>query len=192
MERVSARDGDTGVNDDVFYTLEDAGNYLINGQPSFIIYAETGEISVNVTSLDRETHSSYSLTVTVGGPFLTPDCVHLITITAQATEVTDTSKVTTATVFITVLDNNDNIPTFDQANYTVNVSELEDFEQGRTLLQVTATDRDTVHACLTTAYCVYDTHSCPCRDLMPSSHTDWRTCGTAPQLCPSPSPQTVT
>ena len=80
MERVSARDGDTGVNDDVFFTLEDAGNYLINGQLSFIIDAETGEISVNVTSLDRETHSSYALTVTVGGPSLSPDCVHLITL----------------------------------------------------------------------------------------------------------------
>lgn len=68
--RVSAQDGDTGVQDDVFYTLEDAGNYLINGQLSFIIDAETGEISVNVTSLDRETHPFYPLTVTVGGPSL--------------------------------------------------------------------------------------------------------------------------
>lgn len=64
---------------------------------------------------------------------------------------------TTATVFITVLDNNDNLPTFDQANYTANVSELEDFELGRTLLTVTATDRDTVRVCLTIVYCAYDT-----------------------------------
>ena len=65
---MSARDGDTGVDDKVFYTLEDAGNDLINDQLSFVIDSEMGEISVNVTSLDRETHPSYTLTVTVGGP----------------------------------------------------------------------------------------------------------------------------
>lgn len=60
-----ARDGDTGINDDVIYSLEDEGNSLIDGQLSFIIDNVTGEISVNV-SLDRETHPSYTLTVKVG------------------------------------------------------------------------------------------------------------------------------
>lgn len=60
-----ARDGDTGINDDVVYSLEDDGNSLIDGQLSFIIDNVTGEISVNVTSLDRETHHSYTLTVKV-------------------------------------------------------------------------------------------------------------------------------
>ena len=60
-----ARDGDTGINDDVIYSLEDEGNSLIDGQLSFIIDNVTGEISVNVTRLDRELHPSYTLTVKV-------------------------------------------------------------------------------------------------------------------------------
>ena len=60
-----AVDGDTGVNDDVFYTLEEDGNDLIDGQLSFVVDNVTGELSVNVTSLDRETYSSYTLTVKV-------------------------------------------------------------------------------------------------------------------------------
>ena len=63
---VSALDGDRGVDDSVFYSLEDDGNSLIGGEVSFVIGNETGEISVNVTSLDRETHTSYTLTVKVG------------------------------------------------------------------------------------------------------------------------------
>ena len=65
MERVSARDGDIGVDAAIFYTLEDAGNSLIDGNLSFVINSTTGEIFVDVASLDRETHSSYSLTVQV-------------------------------------------------------------------------------------------------------------------------------
>lgn len=121
IERVMARDGDTGINDDVIFSLEDEGNSLIDGQLSFIIDNVTGEISVNV-SLDRETHPSYTLTV-------------------KATEVNDSSKVAMATVLITVVDNNDNLPQFEQDFYTANVSELE--STGRTVLTVSASDRDT-------------------------------------------------
>lgn len=65
MLQVSARDGDTGVNAPVFYTLKDSGNSPINGSLSFAIDSETGEIFVNVSMLDRETHPSYTLTVEV-------------------------------------------------------------------------------------------------------------------------------
>ena len=65
MVTVSAKDGDTGVNADILYTLEDSGNSLIDGELSFVINSTTGEITVNVSSLDRETHLSYSLTVQV-------------------------------------------------------------------------------------------------------------------------------
>ena len=67
IERVMAMDGDRGVDDEIFYRLEDAGNSLIDGDLSFIIDPESGELSVNVTSLDRELHSLYSLTVKVSG-----------------------------------------------------------------------------------------------------------------------------
>ena len=65
MVTVIARDGDTGVDAEIFYSLETTGNSLIDGELSFAIDEVTGEIAVNVTSLDRETHSSYSLTVQV-------------------------------------------------------------------------------------------------------------------------------
>ena len=60
----------------------------------------------------------------------------------QATQVNDTSKLATATVSIAVLDINDNIPVFDQASYSANVSELE--EAGETLLTVSVSDKDEV------------------------------------------------
>ena len=65
VERVMASDGDIGVNAEIFYTLNDTGNSLIDGQRSFVIDSVTGNISVNVSSLNREAHSSYMLTVQV-------------------------------------------------------------------------------------------------------------------------------
>ena len=65
MLRVSAKDGDRGLDTDIFYTLDNEGNSLIDGNLSFVINSTTGEIFVNVASLDRETHSFYSLTVQV-------------------------------------------------------------------------------------------------------------------------------
>lgn len=56
----------------------------------------------------------------------------------------DSSKVAIATVYITVIDNNDNLPQFDRGNYTANVSELEDPEAARILLTVSAEDEDIV------------------------------------------------
>ena len=141
---VMAMDGDTGVNDDVLYTLEDTGNGLIDGQLSFVINSVTGQISVNVSSLDREEYSSYTLTVQVRSQKCSATSYfHNYSVyVLQATEVNDTSKETTAIVDITILDNNDNLPVFDSANYTANVSELEDV--GRTVLTVSAEDKDIV------------------------------------------------
>lgn len=65
MTTVSARDGDIGVDDEVFYTLQDRGNEDINGSLIFSINQTTGEVFVNVSNLDRETNSSYTLTVEV-------------------------------------------------------------------------------------------------------------------------------
>ena len=68
--------------------------------------------------------------------------MHFTSPLSQATEVNDSSKVATATVYITVVDNNDNLPQFDQDFYTANVSELE--STGRTVLTVSAEDDDAV------------------------------------------------
>ena len=61
---------------------------------------------------------------------------------SQATEVNDSSKVATAEVSITILDINDNLPEFGEQTYTQNVSENLDI--GRTVLTVSASDRDHV------------------------------------------------
>lgn len=47
-----------------------------------------------------------------------------------------------AIVYITVVDNNDNLPQFDQDSYTANVSELE--STGRIILTVSVEDEDIV------------------------------------------------
>ena len=61
---VQARDQDEGINADILYAIS-SGNQLINGTPSFVINETTGEITVNVDKLDRETHSVYTLTIIV-------------------------------------------------------------------------------------------------------------------------------
>ena len=73
---MNAADGDTGVDDDIVYSIT-AGNLLINGTPSFFINTSTGWISVNVPSLDREEHPMYHLAVRVRQSLVL--CVHLIT-----------------------------------------------------------------------------------------------------------------
>lgn len=62
-----AFDGDVGVNDIILYTIT-AGNLEINGTESFAIGNESGIITVNVPSLDREEHPQYDLTVQVSIP----------------------------------------------------------------------------------------------------------------------------
>ena len=62
----------------------------------------------------------------------------------QAAQVNDTSRNATATVSITILDINDNIPIFNPVSYIVNVSETTSI--GEKVLNVSATDRDEVSA----------------------------------------------
>ena len=66
---MSARDQDEGINDTVVYAII-SGNLEIGGVPSFSITPSTGVIRVNVTQLDREQHSSYTLTVQVGSALM--------------------------------------------------------------------------------------------------------------------------
>ena len=65
-----------------------------------------------------------------------------LSLSMQATEVSDPSKEATATVTITILDVNDNVPMFEEAEYRANVSE--GLDSGDRILQVTASDRDHV------------------------------------------------
>ena len=62
--RVRAYDQDTGVNDNVLYTIS-AGNMNLNGNESFAIDNATGLIFVSTANLDRETHQEYNLVIQV-------------------------------------------------------------------------------------------------------------------------------
>lgn len=93
-----------------------------------------------------------------------------------------------ATVLITVVDNNDNLPQFEQDFYTANVSELE--STGRTVLTVSASDRDTVSTLQLGKFALVLLYYDALRDLMLNSCTNWRT-WTTPVPCPSLSPQKV-
>lgn len=65
-----------------------------------------------------------------------------LSVSMQATEVSDPSKEATATVTIEILDVNDNVPMFEEAEYSANVTE--GLDSGDRILQVTASDRDHV------------------------------------------------
>ena len=78
MVTVQAFDGDRGVDDTIRYSIID-GNEEINGTLSFVIGNESGVITVNVPSLDRETHHEYTLTVQVSSK-ATLGVIHSITV----------------------------------------------------------------------------------------------------------------
>ncbi|NXH17451.1 PCD16 protein, partial [Bucco capensis] len=83
--RVTASDRDAGQNSRLAYRL-------LQHDPSFLIHPQTGELSTK-RSLDREQQSSYQLLVMVQDGGAPP-------------------RSTTGTVYVTVLDENDNAPAF--------------------------------------------------------------------------------
>ncbi|KAI4499170.1 hypothetical protein M0802_005753 [Mischocyttarus mexicanus] len=114
--RVYTTDADEGLNGDVFYSLE-AGNQ--NG--NFMIDEATGQISL-VKQLDREVSNRYLLTVVAHDAGL------------------ETRLSSSATVFIDVLDENDNVPRFVHNKSTISI--LETTAINTELLKFKATDKD--------------------------------------------------
>uniref|UniRef100_A0A8C8SDR6 Protocadherin-16 n=1 Tax=Pelusios castaneus TaxID=367368 RepID=A0A8C8SDR6_9SAUR len=82
--RVTASDRDTGPNSRLTYRLQH--------DPNFLIHMQSGELTAK-RSLDREQQSSYQLLVIVQDGGTPPRSV-------------------TGTIYVTVLDENDNVPTF--------------------------------------------------------------------------------
>ncbi|XP_035752879.1 protein dachsous [Egretta garzetta] len=117
-EEILAKDGDTGINEKVVYSIK-----LVN-PPSysnaFSINADTGVLEV-MTAVDRE------------------ECPSLL-VGIQATQQDNIFKTADAVVLVTIEDVNDNYPVFSQSSY--NVSILENFPNGMEVLQVTAIDKD--------------------------------------------------
>lgn len=114
--RVYTVDIDEGLNGDVFYYISD-GN--IDGR--FSIDDSTGQI-VLVKTLDRETVSSYKLTI----------------VAHDAATVGQLSVTTTVT--IDVLDENDDAPEFTQTNSQISINETTPV--GTELIRFRATDSD--------------------------------------------------
>ena len=108
---VSASDADRGINAEISYSLFDS---------TFHINTSTGLVSTSSVNIDRETTSSYSL----------------IVIARDGGGLTDTALVT-----VTVLDVNDNIPSFTQSSFAAFLPEQEDYNN-HPVLTVVASDPD--------------------------------------------------
>ncbi|XP_076447693.1 protocadherin Fat 4-like [Babylonia areolata] len=113
---VTAEDTDTGVDGTVTYTAVSG-----NGMSLFAVNPGTGAVTTATATLDREVRRDYSLVVRAsdgGTPPLT----------------------STAHVFISLNDLNDNAPVFTPQDFIVSVSE--DAPVGTTVTTVTAADAD--------------------------------------------------
>ncbi|XP_076387964.1 FAT atypical cadherin kugelei isoform X3 [Megachile rotundata] len=122
--KVSSRDNDTGINQQVRYAIQ---NDTENSTDLFHIDPEEGVIFLK-RSLDHEAHESHHFTVIAidrGVPSLS----------------------STAHVWVTVIDMNDNPPKFEQPSYTCSLSEHA--ERGQFVTVVSASDPDYVDEKLT-------------------------------------------
>ncbi|KAM6367546.1 protocadherin Fat 4-like [Alca torda] len=117
-EKILAKDGDTGINEKVFYSIKLVKPPAYSNTLS--INADTGELEVK-TAIDRE------------------ECPYLV-VGIQATQQDNIFKTADAVVLVTIEDMNDNDPVLSQSTY--NISIPENFPNGTEVLQVTATDKD--------------------------------------------------
>ncbi|KAG5855649.1 hypothetical protein ANANG_G00051350 [Anguilla anguilla] len=117
-EAIEARDGDTGINQPIIYSISavSPSDYT----SSFSIDAVSGIITV-VNSLDREE-------------------VAMVTVNIKAAQSDDSLKTAQAVVSVTVEDVNDNAPEFDQSGYSATI--LENTPDGSFVLRARVTDRD--------------------------------------------------
>ncbi|XP_010150028.1 PREDICTED: protein dachsous-like, partial [Eurypyga helias] len=117
-ENIMAKDGDTGINEKVFYSIKLVKPPAYSN--TFSINADTGLLEVK-TAVDRE------------------ECPYLV-VGIQATQQDNIFKTADAVVVVTIEDVNDNYPVLSQSSY--NISILENFPNGMEVLRVTAVDED--------------------------------------------------
>ncbi|KAF7689368.1 protocadherin Fat 1 [Silurus meridionalis] len=117
-ENIKAQDGDMGINQTVVYSIITVTPNKY--QPNFSIDENTGIISVT-PALDREEIES-------------------ITLLIQAVQQDDSAKIANAIVLVTVEDVDDNVPEFDQSNYTAVIPE--NSPRDHFILQAKVTDQD--------------------------------------------------
>ncbi|XP_064304617.1 cadherin EGF LAG seven-pass G-type receptor 2 [Phalacrocorax carbo] len=117
-EKILAKDGDTGINEKVVYSIKLVNPPAYNN--TFSINADTGVLEVK-TAIDRE------------------ECPYLV-VGIQATQQDNIFKTADAVVLVTIEDVNDNKPVLSQSSY--NVSILENLPNGMEVLHITAIDKD--------------------------------------------------
>ncbi|XP_048858332.1 protocadherin Fat 4 [Brienomyrus brachyistius] len=117
-EAILAKDGDTGINDPVSYSINQVSPDKY--QSYFSIDETTGVITV-VLSLDREEISSIILNI-------------------QAAQVSDNLKTANAAVSLNIEDVNDNQPEFDKSSYFSSI--LENSPNGFILFRPIISDKD--------------------------------------------------
>ncbi|KAI5754092.1 hypothetical protein M8J77_005676 [Diaphorina citri] len=126
---VRATDKDIGHNSEIEYSIQsiDAGGLgSSNGaSDTFSLDPHSGVITTRV-SLDRETTQVYTIVVVA---------------TDQALPVSE-RRSSSATVVVSVLDDNDNYPQFLERTYTVNIPEDTNINQNPVVATVKATDAD--------------------------------------------------
>ena len=123
---VRARDVDAGKYGEIAYSILNPNGV----NKAFYIDQDSGSI-ITRQSLDREQTTFYSLQVQA----------------SDKATVTD-RRSSTATVEITILDENDNKPQFSQSTYSMDVSEDIDPSGGPVISEVHATDADAGHNAL--------------------------------------------
>ena len=118
--RLTARDNDTGINQKIRYSIENRTGIEDNSADLFHIDPEEGIVYLK-RSLDHETADSHHFTVV-------------------ATDRGVPSLSSTAHVWLTVVDMNDNPPRFDQPSYSCFLSE--EAERGQFVTVLSASDPD--------------------------------------------------
>lgn len=119
-DAIKAQDGDTGINVAVTYNISAVSPEKY--QTHFDIDSSSGVLSV-VTEFDREEMDSSVISVSI-----------------KAAQTDDSLKTADTVVSVTVEDVNDNIPEFDQPDYSVTL--LENSPAGAVLLKAVVTDLD--------------------------------------------------
>ena len=114
---IQATDADSGRNADITFAITGG-----NGRNDFEIDPVSGAVTL-IQALNRETTLSYNLTI-------------------RATDDGETQMRNETTVFIEVLDVNDNPPVFSQANYSISVYEFPHSHIGDSIIQIAAQDAD--------------------------------------------------
>ncbi|XP_055589136.1 protocadherin-like wing polarity protein stan isoform X4 [Uranotaenia lowii] len=126
---IRATDQDIGKNAEIEYTISsikgDGDGTKEQDEQTFRIDARTGTISSRA-ALDRETSETYTI---------------IITATDMATPQTE-RRSASATVYVKILDDNDNYPQFSERTYTVQVSEDQWTNENNIIAHIHATDLD--------------------------------------------------